>query len=120
LCEVQNDKAVVEIPSPVEGKVEKIHVDEGTVAVVGDTLITIDVPGYESEASEEEEAPAEEKKEEVPDKKETSDAGEKEEKTEVSQAAPEKGERVIAMPSVRKYARDHNVTISDVQGSGKN
>ena len=38
LCEVQNDKAVVEIPSPVAGTVEELLVDEGTVAVVGDTL----------------------------------------------------------------------------------
>src|SRR5690625_241807 len=51
LCEVQNDKSVVEIPSPVEGTVEKVHVEEGTVAVVGDTLITIDAEGYESDDS---------------------------------------------------------------------
>lgn len=42
LCEVQNDKAVVEIPSPVEGTVEEILVQEGTVAVVGDVLVTFD------------------------------------------------------------------------------
>ena len=47
LCEVQNDKAVVEIPSPVEGTVEDILVEEGTVAVVGDVLVTFDAPGYE-------------------------------------------------------------------------
>ncbi len=49
LCEVQNDKAVVEIPSPVEGKVLKIHVQEGEVAVVGDPLISIEAEGYEDE-----------------------------------------------------------------------
>src|SRR5690625_3161666 len=49
LCEVQNDKAVVEIPSPVEGTVEKIHVEEGAVAVVGDVLVTFDAEGYETE-----------------------------------------------------------------------
>ncbi len=48
LCEIQNDKAVVEMPSPVEGKVEEIVVGEGTVAVVGDVLIRIDAPGYEN------------------------------------------------------------------------
>ena len=48
LCEIQNDKAVVEIPSPVEGKVEEIVVSEGSVAVVGDVLIRIDAPGYEN------------------------------------------------------------------------
>ena len=47
LCEVQNDKAVVEIPSPVAGKVEEVLVEEGTVATVGQTLIRIDAPGYE-------------------------------------------------------------------------
>ena len=47
LCEVQNDKAVVEIPSPVAGTVEEVLVEEGTVAVVGDILIKFDAPGYE-------------------------------------------------------------------------
>ena len=47
LCEVQNDKAVVEIPSPVEGTVEEVLVGEGTVATVGQVLITFDAPGYE-------------------------------------------------------------------------
>ncbi len=48
LFEVQNDKAVVEIPSPVEGTVEEILVQEGTVAVVGDVLVTFGAPGYEN------------------------------------------------------------------------
>ena len=47
LCEIQNDKAVVEIPSPVEGTVEEVLVEEGTVATVGQVLITFDAPGYE-------------------------------------------------------------------------
>src|SRR5690625_7032001 len=55
LCEVQNDKAVVEIPSPVEGTVKKLHVAEGEVAIVGDTLITFDAPGYESHGGDAEE-----------------------------------------------------------------
>lgn len=42
LCEIQNDKAVVEMPSPVEGTIEEIVVEEGSVAVVGDVIIRID------------------------------------------------------------------------------
>lgn len=60
LCEVQNDKAVVEIPSPVAGTVEEVLVDEGTVATVGQVLITFDAPGYEDlkfKGDESEEAP---------------------------------------------------------------
>ena len=47
LCEIQNDKAVVEIPSPVTGTVEEILVYEGPVAIVGDVFIRFDAPGYE-------------------------------------------------------------------------
>ena len=60
LCEIQNDKAVVEIPSPVEGTVEEVLVGEGTVAIVGDVLIKFDAPGYEdlrSSKADEDEAP---------------------------------------------------------------
>lgn len=52
LVEIQNDKAVEEIPSPVEGTIKKIHVSEGTVAVVGDLLLEIDAEGYEEEEPE--------------------------------------------------------------------
>ncbi|WP_121639976.1 dihydrolipoamide acetyltransferase family protein [Virgibacillus sp. Bac330] len=112
LCEVQNDKAVVEIPSPVEGTVTKLHVEEGTVAVVGDTIITFDAEGYESDDEEEaadskQEASADEKASEAPEATN-------------EEVDEDDGERVIAMPSVRKYARDNGVTISKVTPSGKN
>lgn len=112
LCEIQNDKAVVDIPSPVDGKVEEILVEEGTVAVVGDVLIRFDAPGYEDVQfkgdSERVEAVAESANE-----------------VKVEQAAPvqneeESNKRVIAMPSVRKFAREKGVNIQHVTGTGKN
>jgi pyruvate dehydrogenase E2 component (dihydrolipoamide acetyltransferase) len=113
LCEVQNDKAVVEIPSPVKGKVLEILVEEGTVATVGQTLVKFDAPGYENlkfkgqddeQASQENnDAPKQEKQEVVSEEKEADD-----------------NRRVIAMPSVRKYAREKGVDIRKVQGTGKN
>ena len=48
LLEVQNDKSVEEIPSPVTGTVKNIVVAEGTVANVGDVLVEIDAPGHNS------------------------------------------------------------------------
>ncbi|CDQ40260.1 dihydrolipoamide acetyltransferase family protein [Virgibacillus salexigens] len=116
LCEVQNDKAVVEIPSPVDGTVEKVHVEEGTVAVVGDTIITFDAEGYESNDDEEEAQDDKEAEKEEASKSEDKQVEEK------SQPASDSGDnkRVIAMPSVRKYARDNDVNISEVTGSGKN
>ena len=46
LVEIQNDKAVVEIPSPVDGAISKIHVEEGEVTTVGTTIVTIDAVSY--------------------------------------------------------------------------
>jgi pyruvate dehydrogenase E2 component (dihydrolipoamide acetyltransferase) len=117
LLEVQNDKAVVEIPSPVDGKVLEVHVDEGTVSVVGDVLVTIDAgdanPEEEEEEEEEEGTPeAEPAKEEAKPSAPAADTANEDE--------ADSGARVIAMPSVRKYARDKGVTISKVSGTGKN
>ena len=108
LCEVQNDKAVVEIPSPVEGTVKEILVGEGTVATVGQVLITFDAPGYENlqfkgEEGTEAAPPAQEAAKPAPQ----------------PQAEADPSRRLIAMPSVRKYSREKGIDIRLVAGSGK-
>lgn len=113
LLEVQNDKSVVELPSPVDGKVIEVKVEEGTVSVVGDVILTIDDGSGDAEPAKEEakeEAPKEEAKEEK------SEAPSKEAQSEDASD----DSRVIAMPSVRKYAREKDVKIQAVSGSGKN
>nr|WP_308215453.1 biotin/lipoyl-containing protein [Sinobaca sp. H24] len=42
LVEVQNDKAVVEIPSSVDGTVKEVRVDEGVTTTVGEVILVID------------------------------------------------------------------------------
>lgn len=126
LCEVQNDKAVVEIPSPVEGEVLDVLVDEGETAVVGDVIIKIDAEGYESDDSDDssdEEEPKEVKQEDSSkEESKQEESKEKSPKTDSSESDADETDdkRVIAMPSVRKYARDNDVDIRKVQGSGKN
>lgn len=114
LLEVQNDKAVVEIPSPVDGTVKEVKVDEGVVAVVGDVLITFEVEGEGSAPSEEAEQPKAED-----NAKDVQDTDQKVE-DKPNEVQIHKSERVIAMPSVRKYAREKGVDIREVQGSGDN
>lgn len=144
LVEVQNDKAVVEIPSPVSGTVEEVLVEEGTVAVVGDVLVRIDAPdaeemsfkGGHSDKKEAEPEVKEETEEQVqsgtaesgedvdkaPAKeeavKEETGAGEQSQSQETKESDP--SARVISMPSVRKFARDNDVDIKEVTGSGNN
>ena len=44
VVKVETDKAVVEIPSPVTGKVTEIRVPHGQTAKVGDVLVVFDAP----------------------------------------------------------------------------
>ncbi|PLS06398.1 dihydrolipoamide acetyltransferase family protein [Neobacillus cucumis] len=119
LCEIQNDKAVVEIPSPVEGTVQEVLVGEGTVATVGQVLVTFDAPGYENLQFK-----GDDHAEEAPKQAEAPAAPAQEAAAPAAQAQPQAeadpNRRVIAMPSVRKYAREKGVNILQVAGSGDN
>jgi pyruvate dehydrogenase E2 component (dihydrolipoyllysine-residue acetyltransferase) len=44
MVKVETDKAVVEIPSPVAGRVAEIRVQDGQVAKVGDILVVFETP----------------------------------------------------------------------------
>ncbi|MBB6449444.1 pyruvate dehydrogenase E2 component (dihydrolipoamide acetyltransferase) [Geomicrobium halophilum] len=118
LCEVQNDKAVVEIPSPVDGKILDLKVEENTTITVGDVIVTIDDGSGAEEDSEDKAESSSEKKDSSEDK-EASSSQEKDTGKESTQDQEEQ-KRVIAMPSVRKYAREQGVNINEVTGSGKN
>ncbi|MEK9197619.1 dihydrolipoamide acetyltransferase family protein [Ureibacillus sp. 179-F W5.1 NHS] len=138
LCEIQNDKAVVEMPSPVEGTIEEIVVEEGSVAVVGDVIIRIDAPGYENLQFKGDDHHKEEQStattsaqvqgtaenggpvEKAPVEGDSKETESKQTTTPVTAAATANNERVIAMPSVRKYARTNDVDIHLVSGTGKN
>jgi pyruvate dehydrogenase E2 component (dihydrolipoamide acetyltransferase) len=125
LCEIQNDKAVVEIPSPVEGTVLEVLVGEGTVATVGQVLVTFDAPGYENlqfkgddhadEAPKQEEKPAAPAQEAAPAPAPAAAGA-----VTAPQAEVDPNRRIIAMPSVRKYAREKGVEIRFVTGTGDN
>lgn len=112
LVEIQNDKSVESIPSPVSGVIKKIVVPEGTVAVVGDVLVEIEAEGYESNDEPASAAPVAEV------------APASSESTTAAPVAPveaaDPNRRILAMPSVRKFARDKGVDITLVPGSGAN
>jgi len=117
LLEVQSDKSVVEIPSPVTGKINTIVAEEGTVANLGEVIVTIDSDDAhaQNDASEAKEEPKEEAKEEPKEEAPKAEAQAPAQDVEVDE-----NRRVIAMPSVRKLARDKGINIKAVQGTGKN
>lgn len=127
LAEVQNDKSVVEIPSPVSGTVEEVLVDEGTVAVVGDVIVKIDAPDaeemqFKGSHSDDSSSKQEEKQEEASSEEESTSSSQTQQASTASNQEAEVDEikTVKAMPSVRKYARENGVNIKAVTGTGKN
>ena len=125
LAEVETDKAVVEIPSPVAGKVLRLDHKEGELVQVGEVLAVIG-DEEEAEGSPEEgtEGSPEEEKAEEPSEEErppsVSVVGElPSEEVEVS-SAPVRREKkeVLAMPAVRKEAKEKGVDLADVEPSG--
>lgn len=114
LLEVQNDKSVEEIPSPVTGTVKNVLVPEGTVAQVGDVLVEIDAPGHNDAPTA---APAPAAPQVAAAQPSTAATAATAATTAVVTAAnPNK--RVLAMPSVRQYAREKDVDISQVTATG--
>lgn len=128
VIELETDKAVVEIPSPVKGKVVEILAKEGTEIKVGDVIAKV-----EADAATEGDAPTKvpEPAAEAPPPAVAVPTVESEKKTtsetveaapEVTQAAPPvtaaPKKEVAASPSIRRLARELGVEIQAVQGSG--
>ena len=110
LVEIQNDKSVEELPSPVDGKVVKIHVQAGEVATLGQVIIEIDAPGHNGPAAAVESTPA----------SPTAVEGSVPATASAPVVAADPNRRVLAMPSVRKLAREKGIDITLVNGTGKN
>jgi len=127
IMEVQNDKAIVEVPCPVNGKVLEVLVKDGQVCHVGEVVAIIDAEGEVPEqagghdapaaAAPAAAAPAEQPKAAAPAAAQSVAANEQP-KPQTAQPVP--GGSVLATPSVRKYAREKGVDLTQVAGTGKN
>ena len=112
LFEVQNDKSVEEIPSPVSGTITAVLVSEGTVARVGDVIVEIAAEGVATVAAPS--APSAPAASPAPAAAPAAPA----QPTGVP-AASNPGKLVLAMPSVRQYAREKGIDITVVVPTGK-
>ena len=113
ILEVQNDKSVEELPTPYAGTIVKIHAQEGDVKQVGDVLVEIDAPDFEGAAEATGAA-------EQPDQEASGQTSQPTSPGAPSgQAGTSPAGHVLAMPSVRKLARDKGVDINLVQPTGK-
>lgn len=140
LCEVQSDKASVEITSPFDGVMKELLVKEGEVAKVGEGLCIIEVDSAEYPSDEDNRPP--------PPRQEQSPLKSEEASTQDTTPAPTEevlpqkparrphpmdpnasaeskipasnAENVLATPSVRHFAREKGVDLAKLApGSGK-
>jgi pyruvate dehydrogenase E2 component (dihydrolipoamide acetyltransferase) len=111
VAEVQNDKLMQEILSPYSGKVTKLFVEAGTTVEVGAPLIEYNGNGSGTAAPEAPKAPEAAKPavSEAPAQPATDGA---------TTRTTTDG-RVLAMPSVRHYAREHGIDLTQVQSTGR-
>lgn len=104
IAEIQNDKATVELPSPVNGKVLELKAEEGDTVEVEQVIVVFDAEGYEDDGGEADSSEqAEDSQTDDTEDTESSQSSEQPAAKEASGGSSDK--RVIAMPSVRKYAR---------------
>ena len=134
LCEVQSDKASVEITSKFSGVIKKIHFETDAVVQVGDSMLDIEVEGedepqlqddaehgQESTSSREEDQAADGAKENVaaeespePHPEEKSDTAPK-----TTSSQPSGQHATLATPAVRGLLKEHKLEIQDIHGTGK-
>ncbi|MBO3275438.1 dihydrolipoamide acetyltransferase family protein [Pseudomonas schmalbachii] len=131
LAEVMTDKATVEIPSPVAGRILALGGHPGQVMPVGGELIRLEVEGAgnlkeTAQPKVQEEAPAkpEAKAEAAPQPARTEPRVEHKPIAPAARPAPTPavrrapGEKPLASPAIRQRARDLGVELQFVQGSG--
>lgn len=125
IIEIETDKATVEVPSSVDGKVVEVLVKQNSKAKVGDTLIKVETSGVPQKKEVERKEPAkEERKVSEPEVKTEQKTQEifKGELTslkpgELDEQPPIARGSAPAAPSVRRIARELGVDINKVPGS---
>jgi pyruvate dehydrogenase E2 component (dihydrolipoamide acetyltransferase) len=122
VLEIETDKATIEVPTTIAGKIVEVFVKAGSKAKVGDVVIKVETGA----AAVEESKPSEVKKDEVTEapkvelKKETAPTGEltSMQASELDNQPPILKGAAPAAPSVRRIAREIGVDINKVPGTG--
>lgn len=138
LCEVQSDKASVEITSRFAGIVKKLHYEAGEMAKVGKPLVDIDIQGDAKIEDLETLTPPEAETPKAPstsdrssensesfsalrsEHEETSGQPTGNGQAEVPAPPVVKGKHAsFATPAVRHLSKEHNVDITQISGTGR-
>ncbi|MBE7549875.1 MAG: 2-oxo acid dehydrogenase subunit E2 [Anaerolineales bacterium] len=115
MLEIQTDKAVVEIPSPVAGAIAEIKAEVGAITHVGDVLVVIETSNGQPTPGA---APAQSFGFASPHNASGQDRNAPHAAEEKSPGVARPGKRVLAAPAVRKLALELGIDLSQVPASG--
>jgi len=104
VVDVSTDKAIVEIPSMYNGRVTKLYYAEGDIAKVHGSLFAIEIEGAEEAVVSAEGSLLTEGSPSV---------------VSAEKPAPANQSTVLTTPAVRKMAREHDLDLGTIAGSGK-
>ena len=132
VVEVMTDKAVVEIPAKNAGTVHRLYYAQGDIAKVHSALFALEVAGEVTTTSgtDDESPPANNSASSVASQSSvnTQTNGSSQQSAQVAPSKFSDGEyeppiaiegKVLASPAVRRVAREKNIDLSSVEGSGK-
>ncbi|MDC1513954.1 2-oxo acid dehydrogenase subunit E2 [Porticoccaceae bacterium] len=110
VVDVSTDKAIVEIPSMYNGRVTKLHHAEGDIAKVHSPLFAIEIEADEDTLSPQPQASNQDSNQE-PQLAAIEQAS--------AQQAADSGAKLLTTPAVRKMAREHQLDLGNIPGTGK-
>lgn len=114
IAEVETDKATMEMEAFEDGVITKLYVNEGQKVQVGEKIARI---GEESSTAPTEKKPAAPSATAEP---EMFHVEQNKKEVAPSQKEKEPTQRVKASPLARKVAKEHNIDLSTIEGSGPN
>jgi pyruvate dehydrogenase E2 component (dihydrolipoamide acetyltransferase) len=113
VVQVETDKAIVNVPAPISGII-KINIQEGSTLHLGDALAVI---GTQDELKGQKQQVPKQPAQKQPDQPVQKAV---QQKVSEQKTVPTPAKELIATPSVRKLARDLNVDLSKIIGTGPN
>ncbi len=116
IVDMMTDKAAVEIPSPVSGRIVSVHGDAGDMVPVGSALVIFDTQASPDEATSVPEAPAPSAP--TPAPAVTTPQTPQVPAVAAHATAKTPGRRPITSPAIRRRAREAGVDLHQVTGSG--
>ncbi len=118
IIELETEKAVIEVPSSLEGEILEIFVHEGDLVQVGQRIFSVAGDDYQTEKVSKPPKVQESKKVEEPVKIESIPMDKEKDESALRKTMPVYQEAAPAAPSVRRLAREIGIDIDEVSGSG--